>query len=191
MRAGSASGKQTRAVARLLAHALVLAACGGRDSAERSPGTVAQTAVSIASPIDSAARQLVSFLRGDTPFSGIVLADSVWLYLGREAGGTKRTVAREQLRRPSSWSVQSRQGTFSFAPLPTMTRLTTKPGAHFICTERQLAASFPQLAPYPHVGVRLEPEERDSCRQTWNVTFVFDASERPRLVAAIYDQSEW
>lgn len=170
---------------------VVAGACGSTDRSRDADTSATPATVSIASPLDSAARQVVSFLQGEAPYSSIVLADTVSLYLGKEGGGTRKTVTRDQLRRPSSWTVQSRAGTFSFVPPRTHTRLTMRPGAHFICTERQLAASFPQLASLPHVGVLLEPEKRDNCLQTWNATFVFDNNERPRLVAAVYDQWEW
>jgi hypothetical protein len=191
MRSGSGRSKQWWTTIALLASALAAGACGSNDRSRGADTSATPAAVSIASPLDSAARQVVSFLRGEAPFASIVLADTVSLYLGKEGGGTRKTVTPDQLRRPSAWSVQSRAGTFSFVPPRTHTRLTMKPGAHFICTERQLAASFPQLASLPHVGVLLEPEKRDSCLQTWNVTFVFDNNESPRLVAAVYDQWEW
>jgi hypothetical protein len=192
MRSGPSGSKQLWVTMRVLASALVVSACGSDDPARSASDTTeTSTAVSIASPLDSAARQVVAFLRGEAPYSSVVLADTISLYLGKEGGGTRRMLTREQLRRPSSWRVQSRAGTFSFVPPRAHTKLTMKPGAHFQCTERQLAASFPQLASLPHVGVLLEPEKRDSCLQTWNATFVFDNSERPRLVAAVYDQWEW
>jgi hypothetical protein len=72
-----------------------------------------------------------------------------------------------------------------------MTKLTTKVGRHFDCNEQSLATRFPRLAERPHVGTMLEPANRTSCLQTWNVTFVFDTNSRPRLVAAVYDQWEW
>ncbi len=36
------------------------------------------------------------------------------------------------------------------------------------------------------------PEADASCLESWNATFIFDASEQtPRLAAAVYDQWEW
>jgi len=73
-----------------------------------------------------------------------------------------------------------------------MTKLRTKVGRHFNCVEQSLASKFPRLALLPHVGTMLEPENAGGCLQSWNVTFVFDTSKnRPRLVAAVYDQWEW
>jgi hypothetical protein len=72
-----------------------------------------------------------------------------------------------------------------------MSKLTTKVGRHLNCREQPLAAKFPQLAHLPHVGTMLQPENFGSCLQTWNMTFVFDTSTRPRLVAVAYDQWEW
>ena len=59
------------------------------------------------------------------------------------------------------------------------------------CREQPLERKFPRLARFPHVGTMLEPERARSCLQTWNMTFVFDTSEGPRLIAAVYDQWEW
>jgi hypothetical protein len=73
-----------------------------------------------------------------------------------------------------------------------LTKLTAKEGRHFKCLEYPLASLFPDLAKLPHVGVKLEPDNAGSCLQTWNATFVFDASTKPaRLVGAVYDQWEW
>jgi hypothetical protein len=73
-----------------------------------------------------------------------------------------------------------------------LTKLTVKEGRHFNCLEYPLASRFPELAKLPHVGVKLEPDTARSCLQSWNATFVFDASaQSPRLVAAVYDQWEW
>ena len=49
----------------------------------------------------------------------------------------------------------------------------------------------PELAHYPHVGVRLGRDEAARCLQTWNVTFVFNEdAAAPRLTAVVYDQWE-
>lgn len=184
-----------------LALGAVALACGGADRAPQTVDsvaapvqvvdTVAAAPTVVASPLDSATRAILAFLRRERAFSTIELADTVELYVGTEAGGTRTAIAREQLQRPSFWIAQSKLGNYKLAPPPTHVVTTVKPGVHFICTERALKESFPQLARRPHVGVLLEPEFRDSCLQTWNVTFVFSDSIRPRLVAAIYDQFEW
>lgn len=174
---------------------VLLTSCGGeppKRSADsvvpRDTVTVAPTAEPVA-PLDSAARAVLAFLRGEG--ARIVLADTVELYVGKDAGGTSTAYPRALLANPAYWIARSSRGNFRFVPPATLVKLTVKPGAHFICTERKLAASFPQLAKRPHVGMKLEPDVGDSCLQTWNVTLVFDDSIRPRLVAAVYDQWEW
>jgi len=178
--------------------------CGGepaarsRDSAAAPAASVADTAtkapppaVAAAEPLDSATRAVLAFLRREKAFSTIVLADSVEIYVGKDAGGTRTLYARNDLQRPSLWIARSSRGNYKLAPPASHVVPTVKRGVHFNCTERKLAESFPQLARRPHVGVMLEPEFRENCMQTWNVTFVFDDSIKPRLIAAIYDQFEW
>ena len=185
--------------------ACVAAACGGgggerpvptRDSAVAPPvATTADTAAKAPAPsvepLDSAARAIVAFLRREKAFSTIVLADSVELYVGKDNGATRTMYAREDLQRPSLWVARSPRGNYKLAPPTTHVVTTVKRGVHFNCTERKLGESFPQFARRPHVGVMLEPEFRENCLQTWNVTFVFDDAAKPRLIAAIYDQFEW
>ena len=141
--------------------------------------------------LDSAARRIVEFLRGNARLAEIDLSDSVLLAVSPEGGGGRATFSRAQLRRASAWRVKSRDRVFALAPPSGMTRLTTSVGHHYDCTEQRLAAKFPQLARLPHVGTMLEPASRSSCLQTWNMTFVFDTIGPPRLVAALYDQWEW
>jgi hypothetical protein len=174
---------------------LVVVSCGGEPAEEQAPDTVpgrdsvvVPTAPQM-SPLDSAARAVLAFLKGEP--STIILADSVELYVGKEAGGTRTVYPRANLRHPSLWVARSSRGNYRFTPPATLGKLTVKRGTHFICTERKLAESFPELAKRPHVGVRLESDIGESCLQSWNVTFVFDDSLRPRLVAAVYDQFEW
>lgn len=159
------------------------------ESATASTATAA-TAAAVA-PMDSAARAIIAFLRREKAFSTIELADTVEIYVGKDAGAMRTVYARQDLQRPSLWVARSRLGNYKLAPPSTHVVPSIKRGVHFNCTERKLAESFPQLARRPHVGVMLEPEFRENCNQTWNVTFVFDDSIRPRLVAAIYDQFEW
>jgi hypothetical protein len=141
--------------------------------------------------LDSAARRVVDFLRGKLPFDQIALGDTVTLYASPEGGSGRATFRREQLRRPSAWVVRSGRRDLSLAPPARTTRLTTKVGRQLNCREQPLATKFPQLAPLPHVGTMLQPENARSCLQSWNMTLVFDTSARPRLVAAVYDQWEW
>jgi hypothetical protein len=141
--------------------------------------------------LDSAARRVVEFLRGNAPFDQIELSDSVTLSVTPEGGGGRATFSREELRHPSAWRVRSGGRVFSLAPPSGMIKLTTKVGRHFNCNEQSLATKSPRLAELPHVGTVLEPANRTSCLQTWNTTFVFDTSDRPRVVAAVYDQWEW
>lgn len=141
--------------------------------------------------LDSAARRVVEFLRGRLSFEQIRLSDTVAFYVSPEGGLGHARFTREQLRRPSAWVVRSRGHDFPLAPPAHMGKLTTKVGRHLNCGEQPLAAKFPQLAHLPHVGTMLQPENLGSCLQTWNMTFVFDTSTRPRLVAVAYDQWEW
>jgi hypothetical protein len=140
---------------------------------------------------DAAARRIVDFLRGKASFDQINLSDTVTLLVTPEGGGGQAAFARQQLRDPSAWRVRSGSHVYSLAPPTGMTKLTTKVGSHFSCSEQSLATRFPRLAKLPHVGTLLEPANRSSCLQTWNVTFVFDTSTHPRLMAAVYDQWEW
>jgi len=141
--------------------------------------------------LDSAARLIVDFLRGKASFDQINLTDTVTLAVTPEGGGGQATFARHQLREPSAWRVRSGSHMYPLAPPAGMTKLTTRVGRHFSCNEQSLATRFPRFAMLPHVGTLLEPANRSSCLQTWNVTFVFDTSAHPRLVAAVYDQWEW
>jgi hypothetical protein len=145
-----------------------------------------------AAALDSAARAVLAFLRGDAAFDDLWLADSVEFFVGREAGGTRTVMRREQLRQPRNWVARSALGNYALVPPVSLTKVTTKPGAHFVCHERRLSSSFPDLARRPHVGLLMSPETMQSCLQVWNLTLVFDADlPRPRLVAAVYDQFEW
>src|SRR5439155_9284095 len=139
---------------------------------------------SAAATLDSWARRVVEFLRGNASFDQIDLSDTVTWSVSPEGGGGRATFVREQLRQPSAWRVRSRGRVFSLAPPAGMTKLTTKVGRHFNCKEQPLASKFPRLAQLPHVGAVLEPENASSCLQTWNVTFVFDTTSHPRVVAA-------
>jgi hypothetical protein len=162
-----------------------LLACNGCQRSETPP--VANNQLTL----DSAARRAVEFLRGNAPFEQIELSDTVTLSVAPEGGGGHATFSREQLRQSSAWRVRSGGRIFSLTPPSSMTKLTTKVGRHFNCSEQLLATKFPRLAELPHVGTMLEPLNRTSCLQTWNMTFVFDTSSRPRIVAAVYDQWEW
>lgn len=172
-------------------------ACSGEsrtrpDPTRAVPADTASVARDRAEELESTAREIVGFLRGDVSFETIRLADTVFLYLSPEGGGTGKAYTREQLREPSRWVLRSGRQTYGFAPPASLTKLTTKAGRHFKCLEYPLASLFPDLAELPHVGVKLEPDSAGSCLQSWNATFVFDASAQPaRLVAAVYDQWEW
>jgi len=145
-----------------------------------------------AAELESAARDLVAFLRHEAGFNRVRLADTVVLYLAPEGGGARTTFTGEQLRHPASWRVASGRLAYPFVPPPGATRRTTRAGRHFACREYPLASRYPELARLPHVGAKLEPEGAGSCLQSWNVTFVFDETARPpRLVAAVYDHWEW
>lgn len=145
-----------------------------------------------AAVFEKAATDLIAFLRGEALMDDLWLADTVVLYLSPEGGGASRAFARDQLREPADWVVESGTGTYSFVPPPPPRHLTTRYGRHLNCQEYALTSLYPDLAERPHVGVLLTPRNASSCLQTWNVTFVFDAkAQRPTLVAAVYDQWEW
>jgi hypothetical protein len=146
---------------------------------------------SSAAALDSAAQRVVAFLRGRISFEEIALSDTVRFYVSPEGGAGRATFRREQLRHPAAWVVRSGQHDYSLIPSARLTELTTEVGRHFNCREEPLAEKFPQLAQFPHVGTMLKPDSASSCLQTWNVTFVFDTSASPRVVAVVYDQWEW
>jgi hypothetical protein len=160
----------------------------------RLAGADAKRARDQADTLERIAKEIVGFLRGDADFENIRsrLADTVALYLTPEGGGTAVGYLREHLRAPANWVIVSDHGTYSFVPPRQLTKLTVKEGHHFNCLEYSLASRFPALAGAVHVGVKLEPDRRTSCLETWNATFIFDWSTGPaRLVAAVYDQWEW
>ena len=175
---------------------LIAASCSG-DRREDVEATGAQSAARgprgiPAAKLDAAAKDVIAFLRGATPFERVTLADTVVLYVSPEGGGARTAFTREQLRHPSNWVVQSGRQRYAFAPPPGLAKLTTRLGRHFNCMEYPLSSRFAELAQLPHVGVKLEPDSIGSCLQSWNVTLVFDpAAGSPRLVAAVYDQWEW
>ena len=179
-------------IAALFAALLACVACRRHESraAVNQPFTVKGVVVD-PDTLDAAARRIVDFLRGKASFDQINLSDTVTLSVAPEGGGGQATFARQGLGQPSAWRVRSGGHVYSFAPPTEMTKLTTKVGRHFSCNEQSLATRFPRFAKFPHVGTLLEPAIRSSCLQTWNVTFVFDTSSPPRLVAAVYDQWEW
>jgi hypothetical protein len=141
--------------------------------------------------LDSAARRVVEFLRGRLPFEQITLGDTVAFYVSPEGGRGRARFTRQQLRQPSAWVVRSMGHNYQLTPPTRMTNLTTKVGRHLNCGEQPLAAKFPQLARFPHVGTMLQPQNFQSCLQTWNMTFVFDTTAHPRVIAVAYDQWEW
>jgi hypothetical protein len=152
-------------------------------------------AIDGAALVDSAARRVVAFLRGDLPLDSIRLADTVVLRLAPEGGGQEARVPRAALRSPAAWAVPASRTRYVLAPPAAYVHLTTAVGRHFNCLEYALATRAPSWASAPHVGVRLSPDSVPaSCLRTWNATFVFDTSaagERPQLVGVLYDQWEW
>jgi hypothetical protein len=188
----------------LLASSLValLIGCASESSPPASGGGTAESAASSAPDpsrrvaLEDAARELTSFLAGETELDTSALADTVELHLPPEGAGTSEGASvrleRSTLGVRDAWRIQAGQRSFSFVPPGGLTRTTVRAGTHFACREVPLASRSPALATRPHVGVRLEPPEPTSCLQTWNVTFVFDTTAaKPRLVAALYDQWEW
>jgi hypothetical protein len=145
-----------------------------------------------------AAVAVVAFLRGESGFDRIRVADTVTLYLAPEAGGVPTTVTREMLRDPSNWTIRGpgprsgRQGIrYSFVPSKGTPEVTMRVGRHMNCREYPLSSRYAELARYPHVGIRLA-YGTDSCLQSKNFTLVFDPNRKPpTLIAAVYDQWEW
>ncbi len=165
--------------------------------ASASPDTV-PLGVHSADELVDAATAVVAFLRGEADFGRIRLADTVTLLLSPEGGGTRRTVARELLRNPASWTVRSRGlpnapgVTYSFVPPKGEAALTTRVGRHLKCREYPLSSIDEELARLPHVGTMLMFDERGGCLSSSNLTLVFDPKQKPpTLVAAVYDQWEW
>lgn len=143
--------------------------------------------------LDSAARQIIGFLRGEVDFDRIRVADAVTFYVSPEGGGARAELTRAQLRDRSNWKVRGPGGGLrSLLPSHGMTKLTTRVGRHLNCLEYALSSRYPELAQLPHVGTKLEPANPTSCLQTRNLTLVFDPHERPpTLIGAVYDQWEW
>jgi hypothetical protein len=147
--------------------------------------------------LDTAARRIIGFLRGEVEFDLIRLADTVALYLGPEPGGVRRKVTRQMLRDRSNWTVRMKdmpyaQGmAYSFVPPKRRAELTTRVGRYFNCMDRPLPSMFRELVHFPRVGIKLMYGDQ-SCLQSWNLTLFFEPNEKPpTLVAAVYDQFEW
>jgi hypothetical protein len=172
---------------------LAAMACGSDGTAERRASGDAGPAVQYTpAQLDSAARTVVAFLRGQSGFEQLRLADSVALYVAPDGGGDRVVLRREQLRDRAAWEVSANGYPYGFRPPRDASRITTSVGRHFNCMEYPLASRFPDLAEYPHVGVRLQPPDTQSCLQVWNVTLVFDRrGEQPTLIAAVHDRWEW
>jgi hypothetical protein len=169
------------------------AADSGQRAATRDVPTPQQPAAVDSAALDTAARRIVGFLRGQLPFDSIRVADTVTLYVSPEGGGARTTVTREQLRDRTSWRVRGPGGSPVALAVPAaLTKLTTRVGRHIKCMEYQLSSTFPELARLPHVGTKVEPAGSSSCLQTRNLTLLFDPNRAPpTLVAAVYDQWEW
>lgn len=140
----------------------------------------------------SAAEDIVAFLRGAATYETLSLADSVELLIPEEGGGTRHRMSREALRDRQAWKVRTNGLQYSFVPAANFTEMKIAPNQHFNCFEGPLSERVPGFSESPHVGVRLEPSEMESCLQGWNATFVFyTTSGQLRLSAAIYDNWEW
>ncbi|HUE84440.1 MAG TPA: hypothetical protein VMO26_00015 [Vicinamibacterales bacterium] len=138
--------------------------------------------------LEDEVQHLLEFLRGTAPLREGLLADTVALYIAPDGGGEKVSMAASVLGSPSAWRVAS----YSLTPPEDYGHATITPGLHFNCQPVNLETLYPELARFPHVGVRLAIDEGATCLQTWNLTFVFNEdAEAPRLTAVVYDQWEW
>jgi hypothetical protein len=140
--------------------------------------------------VEMATRHLVGFLRGTTSSDSIRLADTVVAYIAPSSGGGKVTFKRDQLADRQNWIVKTGDRNFSLVPPPNDTKLMLRRGKHMKCSAIDLAGIFPDLAKYPHVGALLEPEVGGSCANVWNLTFVFDETQSPKLIAVVYDNPQ-
>lgn len=141
----------------------------------------------------AAARTVIDFLRGEVGYDAVTLSDTVTFYLPPEGGGGTAKVPAADLRDRAGWRIRSAGGqVYALVPPASASHLDTRFGRHMRCFEYDLADDFAELARLPHVGTMLEPSDRTSCLQSWNLTLVFQADTLPpRLVAAVYDQWEW
>jgi hypothetical protein len=140
--------------------------------------------------VETAARHLVGFLRGTTPSDSIRLADTVVAYIAPSSGGGKVTFKRDQLADRQNWVIKTGDKNFNLVPPPNDTKLMLRRGKHMKCSAIDLASIFPDLAKHPHVGALLEPELGGSCANVWNLTFVFDGTQSPQLIAVVYDNPQ-
>lgn len=178
-------------VAVRLCATIALAACSTGDPPAELPGAGSGAAggtVHAFAYLEDEVDRLLAFLQGEGPFPEALLADSVVLRLAPEGGGDAAAFAREELGSPDAWRIEHH----SLQPPQGYRHRTITPGLHTNCRAVELESRFPELARFPHVGVRLARSEAADCLQTWNVTFVFDEDARaPRLTAVVYDQWEW
>jgi hypothetical protein len=137
--------------------------------------------------LESAARRVVAFLRGNEPFDGSLFADTVLLLLPAEAGSASRRVPVAELAERSTW----RAGDYRFLPPDGPAVLEVRAGTHFRCWATPLAATEPALAGSMHVGVLLRPAQQESCLASWNTLLFDSAASAPRISGVLYDQWEW
>ncbi len=188
----------SRVAALVLAMCATLGSCASdktdrRDDSEIAPPAAEATSDPARDPgLVEAAERVVRFLKGELPFSELLVADTVNLRLSPEGGGAQASLPRASLHDRANWIVPTRNGRQTFVPPPALPHLTARSGVHLNCLESPLASVAPDLAGLPHVGIRLAPHGDATCLQTWNLTLVFEATDGPPvLVAALYDQWEW
>ena len=170
----------------------VLIGCEQQPATDSTTAGAEPPAAQSSSDLETAAREIVTFLQGNAALDPQLIADSVILYVSPEGGGNSTVMTRTEAQDRAFWAVASANVRRPFKPSEEFRKITTRVGRHFICQEYDLSSRFPQLAQWPHVGVKLEPESSTSCLTSWNMTFVFDSTPgRPRLLAAVYDQWEW
>ncbi|MFN2565118.1 MAG: hypothetical protein ABR499_08940 [Gemmatimonadaceae bacterium] len=200
------------ALALVAVNVLPAASCRRADTGTpQQAGTAASTSA-VASPpntgafsahrpqeLDSAARNIIGFLRGEVPFDRIHLADTVTFYVSPEGGGTRARVARELLHDRANWKVPGHRTVHSLRAPAELPKLTTRVGRHINCMEYPLSSIFHELARLPHVGneagagrrielsadaesdlgLRRDPEAADTRRRGPRSMGVVNASRAP------------
>ena len=140
-----------------------------------------------------AAKRVLAFLRGEGTLDGVALADQVRL-VAPISPWSARKISGDSRHQRGEWYVVWRGNRYALTPPARRAELKTREGYHLLCDMPRSLASIGmwRYTTSPHVGTTLVFQPRESCLQTWNLTFVFDAvKEEPTLIAVVYDQWEW